>query len=188
MCGSMVDIQSPTAEIRRGIKEERRNHVKNITPASAMQCGHKQQCLPHMSLQYGELRPTNGWNLLASLGHPGKFKPVSRLGLATASTSLNGGQQNLQDVSPSPGLIHYIYIFGTEFFQLQNSLCVQVLRSPILPAILHGTRAADVSQTLWRDTRNGITELLQTAPPIFGWTAITLGIGPHSSWYNTAQR
>jgi len=24
MCGSMVDIQSPTAEIRRGKKEERR--------------------------------------------------------------------------------------------------------------------------------------------------------------------
>jgi len=30
----------------------------------------KQQCLPHMSSQYGELRPTNGWDLLASLRHP----------------------------------------------------------------------------------------------------------------------
>ena len=27
----------------------------------------------------------------------------------------------------------------------------------------------------------GITELSQRAPPIFGWAAITLGIGPHSS-------
>jgi len=26
MCGSMVGIQSPTAEIRRGKKERRRNH------------------------------------------------------------------------------------------------------------------------------------------------------------------
>ena len=26
--------------------------------------------LPHMSLQYSELRPTNGWDLLASLGAP----------------------------------------------------------------------------------------------------------------------
>jgi len=26
MCGRMVDIQSPTAEIRRGKKEDRRNH------------------------------------------------------------------------------------------------------------------------------------------------------------------
>ena len=30
----------------------------------------KQQCLPHMSLQYGELRPTNAQDLLASLGYP----------------------------------------------------------------------------------------------------------------------
>jgi len=30
----------------------------------------KQQCLPHMSSQYGELRPTSGWDLLARLGHP----------------------------------------------------------------------------------------------------------------------
>ena len=46
-------------------------------------------------------------------------------------------------VWPSPGLIHYIYIFGvscplTEFCQVQNSLCIQVLPSPILAALLHG--------------------------------------------------
>jgi len=34
----------------------------------------KQQCLPHMSSHYGELRPTNGWDLLASLGYPCKFQ------------------------------------------------------------------------------------------------------------------
>jgi len=28
----------------------------------------KQQCLPHMSSQYGELWPTSGWDPLASLG------------------------------------------------------------------------------------------------------------------------
>jgi len=94
--------------------------------------------------------------------------------------------KTLQDVWPSPGLLHYIYIFGgscplTEFWQLQNSLCVQVLRSRILAALLHGIRAAGVSQTLWHGTRNGITELSQRAPPIFGWAAIMLGIGPHSS-------
>jgi len=38
-----------------------------------------------------------------------------------------------------------------------------------------------VSQTLRRGTRNGITELSHRAPPILGWTAITLGIAPHSS-------
>jgi len=37
----------------------------------------KQQYLLYMSSQYGELRPTNGWDRLASLGHPSKFQPVS---------------------------------------------------------------------------------------------------------------
>jgi len=38
-----------------------------------------------------------------------------------------------------------------------------------------------VSETLQRGTRNGISELLQRVPSIFGWAAIMLGIGPHSS-------
>ena len=69
----------------------------------------------------------------------------------------------------------------TEFCPAQNSLYVHVLRSPILAALLHGSPAAGISQTLRRGTRNGIMELPQRAPPIFGWAAITLGIGPHSS-------
>ena len=43
MCQSMVDIQSATAEIRRGIKKEDRRkkpHGKNIMSASATQGGH----------------------------------------------------------------------------------------------------------------------------------------------------
>ena len=94
--------------------------------------------------------------------------------------------KTLEDVWPSPRLVHYIYILGLlhlmEFCWLQNSLCIQVLHSPILAALLHSTRASAVSQTLWRHTRNGITELLQRAPPIFGWAAIMLGISPHSSF------
>jgi len=93
--------------------------------------------------------------------------------------------KTLHDVLPSPGLVHYIYIFGgscslTEFCPVQNSLCV--LHSPILAALQHGTGAVGVSQTLWHGTRNGGTELSQRALPMFGWAAITLGIGPHSSF------
>jgi len=75
----------------------------------------------------------------------------------------------------------------TEFCHVQNSLYLQVSRSSILEALLHGSPAAGVSQTLRRGTRNGITELSQRAPPIFGWAPITLGIGPHSSslWFTT---
>ena len=71
--------------------------------------------------------------------------------------------QTLHDVWPSPGLLHYIYIFGgsctlTEFCHVQH---VQVLHSPILVALLQGSPAAGVSQTLRHRTRNGITELSQ---------------------------
>jgi len=66
---------------------------------------------------------------------------------------------------------------------VHDSRYVQVLHSPILAALLHGTPAAGVSQTLRRGTSYGITELSQRAraPPVFGWAAITLGIDPHSS-------
>jgi len=48
MCESMVDIQSPTAEIRRRKKKiERGNHGKNIMSASATQGGHKYDGLPY---------------------------------------------------------------------------------------------------------------------------------------------
>jgi len=46
MCGSMIDIQSATAEIRRGIKKDRRRKKpqdKNIMSASATQGGHNKQ-------------------------------------------------------------------------------------------------------------------------------------------------
>jgi len=94
--------------------------------------------------------------------------------------------QTLHDIWPSLGLVHYIYIFWgllplTEFCRVQSSLCVQVLRSPILATLLHVIPAAGVSQTLPLGRRNGIMELSQRAPPIFGRVAITLGIGPHST-------
>jgi len=43
----------------------------------------KQQYLPQMSSQYGELRSTNGWDPFVGLGHPSRFQRVSRLGSVT---------------------------------------------------------------------------------------------------------
>ena len=58
--------------------------------------------------------------------------------------------QTLHDVWPSAGLVHYIYIFGLlaskGILPGANSLYVQVLCSPLLAALLHGTRAVGVSQ------------------------------------------
>jgi len=53
----------------------------------------KQQYLPHMSSQHGELRPSNSWHLLASLGHSSKFQRVSRLGALLHGTLVGGVSQ-----------------------------------------------------------------------------------------------
>jgi len=59
MYGSMVDIQSVTAEIRQGKKKERRKKKKqdkNIMSASAMQGGHKKtKCVMFQILQFYQI-------------------------------------------------------------------------------------------------------------------------------------
>jgi len=106
----------------------------------------KPQYLLHMSSQCGKLRPTNGWDWFGSLRHPSKFQRLSRLGFVTAATSLSGSQPNFAWCLTVSCTGIYICIFGgscplTEFWQLQNSLCVQLFHSPKLAALLHGTRA-----------------------------------------------
>jgi len=124
---------------------------------------------------------------LASLGTPANFNGFRVLASLLHRRRTTEVKQTLHDAWPSPPLVHYIYIhFGvscplTEFCQLQNSLYFQDLRSPISAELLHGTPAVVVSQSLRCGTRNGITQLSQRAPPIFGRAVITLGIGPHSS-------
>ena len=54
----------------------------------------KQQYVLHMSAQYGELRPTSGWDRFANLRHSSKFQRVSPLAFVTAATSLTEDQPN----------------------------------------------------------------------------------------------
>ena len=56
-------------------------------------------------LHDGELRPTNGWDLLASLGHPCKFQRVSRLGSVNARHSSTGRQPNFAALNRG----HHLY-------------------------------------------------------------------------------
>jgi len=103
-----------------------------------------QQYLLHPSSQYGERRLTNGWDRFTSLGHPSKYQRVSSIGLVTAAMSLTGGQPNFARCLAVSGLLYYVHIFGgccllMEFCQVQNSRYVQVLRSHVLEALLHGT-------------------------------------------------
>jgi len=50
--------------------------------------------ISYMSPQYGELRPTSGWDRFVSLGHPCKFQLVSRLVSVTSWLSSSGRQPN----------------------------------------------------------------------------------------------
>jgi len=117
---------------------------------------------------------------LAGLGHPSKFQRVSRLGFVNTPTSINVGQPNFArclDVSwAGTTYIHFRDLLSPNGILPgeKKSRCVQVLRSPILAALLHGTRAVYVASPKLCGVR-------QRAPPIFGKAAITLFIGPHSS-------
>ena len=147
------------------------HNMVNVSPLTAEIC----------SGVWGTPANFNGFRVLASLLHRRRSMEVN---------------QTARRLAVSYGLVHCIGPLDTlggggscpltEFYQLQNSLWVKVLRSPILAALglLHGTRAAAVSQTLWRGTRNEITEVPHRAPPIFGRAAITLGIGQHLVMYD----
>ena len=93
------------------------------------------------------------------MGHPANFN-----WFVTAATSLTGGQPNLARclavfcagtlyIHLAPGKIPSGGKSScplTELCEVQNSSCVQVLRSPILAALLYRTRAVGVSKTLRR--------------------------------------
>jgi len=49
----------------------------------------KQQYLPHMSSQYGELQNTSGWNRFVSLGHPSKLLECRAVTLPRRETRWN---------------------------------------------------------------------------------------------------
>jgi len=140
-----------------------------------------------MAPQYGELRPTNGWDRFGSFGHPSKFQRVSRLAFVTAVTSLTGGQQNFaRYLAVSWTCTIYIHFrgllppwwnFARCKIHFTYKSCVFLYWQRYCTA-LHSSSGPHPH---WRGRRNGITQLLQRAQPIFGWAAITLGIGPHSS-------
>ena len=99
-------------------------------------------------------------------GTPANFNGFRVLGALLhrhRSTEVN---QTLHDVWPSPGLVHYIYDSCplTEFWYVQNSLCVQVLPSLMLAALPLGTGAVGVRQTL-RCSAEGATYLYSAQRP-----------------------
>jgi len=104
----------------------------------------------HNVAHFGPLTAEIGLPVWGTPANFNRFRVLASLLQRCRSPEAN---QTLHDLWPSPGLIHYIHFWGllplTEFCYVQNSLCVQVLRSPILAALLHGTPAAGVSHAAW---------------------------------------
>jgi len=95
---------------------------------------------PHNTLNFGPLTAEMGWCVWGTPANFNGFRVLPSLLHRHRSAEVN---QTMHGVWPSPGLLHYVglYIFGgsfslTEFCQVQNSLCVQVLRSHIFAALL----------------------------------------------------
>jgi len=137
-----------------------------------------------MTSQYGELRLTNGWQRLVSLGHLSKFQQVSRLDFVTASTTVNVGKPNfarcLAVFWASTLCIH----FGgssplPEFCQAEihfaSTSCVLLYWqwvSPKLCGVVQGLELRNFRS--WSFSTQDATCIPRAA--------ITVDIGPHSSF------
>jgi len=102
---------------------------------------------PRNMANFGPLATEIG---LAVWGIPANFNRFHVLASLLQRRHSPEANQTFHNVWPSPGLVHYIYIFGgscplTEFRHVQNSLCVQVLAFSYIgwyTALLHGTPSA----------------------------------------------
>jgi len=158
----------------------------------------KQQYLIHMSSKYVELLVAEiVWRVCGTLANFNAFRKrvLASLLKRRCWTEVN---QTLHCVWLSLGLVHYVYISlavapdgilpgllcihfwellpQTEFCQLQNSLCVQVLRSA-----WHSSSKRQLKFAACYKEWNYRT--FARAPLIFIRVDIMLSISPHSSYY-----
>ena len=119
---------------------------------------------PHNMVYFSRLTAKIGLPVWDTPANFNRFRMLASSLHQRRSTDVN---QPLHDVWPltvSWAGTPYTHFPGLlplrDFCQVQNSLCIQVLRFPILAALLHGTWAVGLSQTLRRSARNGIKELL----------------------------
>jgi len=102
------------------------------------------------------LQSINGWDLLASLGHPSKFQRVSHLVFVTAATSLTAGQPNFAGclaVSWAATLyIHFLVLLPPDRilpgvkFTLRPSLAFSYIRSV---TVRHSSRGRQPNFAAW---------------------------------------
>jgi len=120
------------AQLCRAVSSQRR-HVPTI---GKMLHSDISYICPHNTANFG---PLTAEVCLPVSGTPANFNGFRVLRSLLQRRRSPETNQTLHNVWPSPALAQCIYIFGCscplmEFYPVQNSLYVQVLRSPILPA------------------------------------------------------
>jgi len=92
---------------------------------------------PQNMLNFGLLTAETGWRVW---GTPANFNWVRVLASLLQRRRSTKVHQTLHDIWLSAGLLYYMYTCPlTEFCQVQNSLCIQVLRFPVLAALAYCT-------------------------------------------------
>jgi len=132
----------------------------------------------HNMVNFGPLAAEIGSLVWGTPANFNGFRVLASLLLRRRSTEAN---QTLHDVWPSPGLVYYIYTFGgscpvTEFCQVKFHFA-----SSKSCSLLYWLRYCTALEQ-WTSAK--LCGVEQRVPPIFGRVAITLGFGPHSSFYN----
>ena len=132
------------AQICRAIS----SHLRHVSTIGKLLNSNVFSACPYNMANIGPLTAEIGSGVWGTPANFNGFRVLASLLQRRRSPKAN---QTLHDVWPSLGLVHYVFIFGascplTEFCHVQNSLCIQVLHSPILAVLLHGTPAAGVSQ------------------------------------------
>ena len=156
------------AEISRAIPSQLR-HVSTVRK-KLLNSNVSSTCF-HNMVNFGPLAAEIGSGVWKTPGNFNEFRLFASLLHRCRATEVN---KTLHDVSPSPGLVQYthfaVFCPLTEFCHVQNSLasksCVLVYWQGYCMTLQPRVSA----------------KLCGVVQPIFGWTAITLGIGPHSSW------
>jgi len=137
-----------------------RQSEKNLLNSISPPCTH-----PHNTANFGPLT--------AEIGLPVWGTPANFNGFRVLPSLLQQRRSpETIDICTMFGRVSWAgahtYIFGgscllTEFCLVQNLLYVQVLRSPILTALLYDTTAAGVRQTLRRGTRMNYRTFAESA-------------------------
>ena len=141
----------------------------------------------HNKANVGELTAEIRLPVWVTPAHFNGFRVLASHTAAVRRRRSSEANQTLHNVWSSPGLVHYIYIFGgscplTEFCQVQHSLYVH--KSCVLLywqryCMVHEQRPSAKLCGLVRGME--LRNFRRRRHCIFGWAAITLRIGQHSS-------